>query len=101
MKYLTLDQCKRHLRVEHTLEDADIIQAAESAEEAVENYLQCPLDVYVRADGTLPAPIIRGMLLFVGTLYNVRELDAPFEAKTRDAALVLLNPYIRYGYCGG
>ena len=101
MRYLTLDPCKRHLVVEHDADDAEIIQMAESAEETVENYIQCPLEVYQRADGTLPAPIIRGMLLFVGTFYNTREMDAPFDAKTRDAAYALLNPYIRYGYCGG
>lgn len=101
MRYLTLEQCKRHLVVEHDQDDADIIQMAESAEDSVENYLQCPLEEFLRADGTLPAPIIRGMLLFVGTLYNSREMDASYETKVRDAAYALLNPYIRYGYCSG
>lgn len=98
MRYLTLEQCKRHLRVEHDEDDADIVQAADSAEETVENYIQCPLEEYERADGSLPASLIRGMLLLVGAYYDNRTAFTSFNMQADASILALLNPYIRYGY---
>lgn len=98
MKYLTLEQCKRHLVVEHNEDDSEIAQMADSAEETVENYLQCPLEEYERADGSLPASLIRGMLLLVGAFYDNRNAFTSFNVQAHESILALLNPYIRYGY---
>ena len=101
MRYLTLELCKKHVYVEHDEDDAYIEQAGEAAEIAVENYLQCPLDVYEDATGQLPRAIVQGMLLFFGSLYANREAFTSFGVNTHASILALLNPYIRYGYSSG
>lgn len=101
MRYLTLDLCKKHVYVEHNEDDAYIEQAAEAAETAVENYLQCPLTTYEDAAGELPRAIVQGMLLFFGSLYANREAFTSLNVNTHTSILALLNPYIRYGYCSG
>lgn len=98
MRYLTLELCKAQAVIEHNEDDALIIQKANSAELAVENYLQCPLEEYEDAEGSLPAAIIEGMLLFFTSEYGHREAFTSFNVNTHASILALLNPYIRYGY---
>lgn len=96
MRYLTLEMCKKHVYVEHDEDNDYIEQAAEAAEQAVENYLQSPLEDYADDSGAIPRAIIHGMLLFFGSLYASREAFTGFGVNTHPSILALLNPYKRY-----
>lgn len=98
MRYLTLELCKRHLYVEYSEDDSYIEQCAESAEDAVEAHLQAPLETYEDAEGKLPAAIIRGMLLLVGSYYANREGYTSYDAKVHASLEALLNRFVDYGY---
>lgn len=87
--------------MEHSEDDALIIQKADAAEIVVENYLQCPLSEYEDESGNLPAPIIQGMRLFFVSLYDNRSAFTALNVNTHASILALLNPYIRYGYYRG
>lgn len=96
MRFLTLEQCKKQLVVEHDEDDELIISKAAAAEEVVENYLNAPLENFVRDDGTLPYSIAEGIKLILGTLYAQREGFSSFDQKTTQALLALLKPYKSY-----
>jgi hypothetical protein len=90
--------CKAQAVVEHNEDDALIIRAADAAELAVENHLQCPLSEYEDASGALPAAIVQGMLLFFVSLYDNRGAFTALNVNTHTSILALLNPYICYDY---
>lgn len=72
--YLTIDDVKRHLIIDHNDDDlylADLITVAEDA-------VRRDLNLYSLKDiedcgGMLPPSVIQAMLLLIGTLYNSRE----------------------------
>lgn len=96
MRFLTLEQCKKQLVVEHDEDDELIISKAAAAEEVVENYLNAPLESFVRVDGTLPHSIMEGIMLILGSLYAQREGFSSFDQKTTQALLALIKPYKSY-----
>lgn len=92
MEYLTLEQCKKHLVVEHNEDDALIELYAGSAENSVANYLECSLSE-LEVDGVLPDAITSAMLMLLASHYNYRE-----GFKLSASIIALLKPYKRYGY---
>lgn len=72
--YLTVDDVKRHLIIDHNDDDlylADLITVAQDA-------VRRDLNLYSLHDiedcsGMLPAAVIQAMLLLIGTLYANRE----------------------------
>ena len=72
--YLSIDDVKRHLYIDHNDDDlylADLITVAEDA-------VRRDLNLYSLKDiedcgGMLPPSVIQAMLLLIGTLYNSRE----------------------------
>ena len=72
--YLTLNQVKKHLYIDHNDDDimlADLITVAEDAVRADLNLDS--LEEIEDETGMLPASVIQAMLLLVGTLYANRE----------------------------
>jgi uncharacterized phage protein (predicted DNA packaging) len=99
MRYLTLEQCKKHEYVEHNEDDALIESYACAAEQAVENYLEEPLEQVINEKNR--EAIISAMLLFFGSLYANREGFTTMNTQPTAAILALLKPYKRYGNLGG
>lgn len=99
MRYLTLEQCKKHVYVEHNEDDFLIETYAAAAEQAVENYLEEPLEEVV-TDKNREA-ITSAMLLFFGSLYANREGFTTMNTQPTAAIVALLKPYKRYGNLGG
>lgn len=94
MRFLTLDECKKSLVVDYDEDDEMIASMARSAEDAVENWLNRDLD---NEYDELPAPIKRGMLLYLGSLYNNREGFSTVKSEPTAQMKSLLQPYRNYG----
>lgn len=99
MRFLTLEQCKRHVYVEHDEDDNLIELYATSAEQAVENYLEQPLEEVI-TDKNREA-IVSAMLLFFGSMYANREGFTTMNTQPTAAIMALLNPYKSYGNLRG
>lgn len=72
-RYLSLESAKKHLNVEHEEDDEYIAELIDSAECAVENYINQPLEAVEIAGGGLPAPLLHAIRIMVGKLYADRE----------------------------
>lgn len=76
MTYLDLTLLKQHLNIEPDFTDDDeyISFLEEAAGQAVEKYIDFPLEKLVDEDTQkLPQAVIHAILLLVGTWYNQRE----------------------------
>lgn len=72
--YLTLQQVKKHLNIDHNEDDQYLADLITVAEDAVRNDLNLnSLSEIEDNAGMLPASVIQAMLLLVGTLYANRE----------------------------
>lgn len=72
--YLTLQQVKKHLNIDHNEDDQYLADLITVAEDAVRNDLNLTsLSEIEDNAGMLPASVIQAMLLLVGTLYANRE----------------------------
>lgn len=97
MRFLTLEQCKKHVYIDHDEDDVLIELYASSAENAIENYLNVDLEYEYDAD-TMPADILSAMLLFFGSLFNNREGFTTMNTQPNASILALVKPYKNYGY---
>ena len=95
MRYITLDLAKRHLNVEHDEDDAYIEHLIAVVEQAVENYIEQPLEGIMQG-GFIPAGLKHGMLLLLGTLYSNRESVVFASVASLPALALLLQPYKLY-----
>lgn len=95
MRFVTLEQAKKHLNVEHSDDDAYIEELVNVAEQALENYLERPLDD-ILVGGYLPAPVAHCIKLYLGTLYNYRESVVPVSVKEFPAIVLLMHGYKKY-----
>ena len=71
--YITVEDLKKHLNVDHSEDDAYIEELAEVAEDAVAEYLNRPLADFVDGAGALKASVRHAIRLLVGTWYANRE----------------------------
>lgn len=72
--YLTLQQVKKHLNIDHNEDDQYLADLITVAEDAVRNDLNLTsLSEIEDNAGMLPASVIQAVLLLVGTLYANRE----------------------------
>lgn len=72
--YLTLQQVKKHLNIDHNEDDQYLADLITVAEDAVRNDLNLTSLSEIEDNvGMLPASVIQAMLLLVGTLYANRE----------------------------
>lgn len=70
--YLTVDDLKRHLNVDHSEDDEYIEDLIEVAEDAVATFLNRPLSDY-EENGKIKATVRHAVRLLVGTWYANRE----------------------------
>lgn len=72
--FLTLEQVKQHLYINHDHDDLLLADYITVAEEAVcmDLNIHC-LEEIVQANGLLPSCVYQACLLLVGALYNARE----------------------------
>jgi uncharacterized phage protein (predicted DNA packaging) len=73
MSYITLEDLKKHLNVDHSEDDDYIKELSEVAEDAVATYLNRPLTEFVDESGNLKAAVRHAIRLYVGTWYANRE----------------------------
>lgn len=74
--YLDLEKIKKHLNIneDYTADDMYLTDLSEVAERVVETHIDNKLDIIASNNGgTLPAPILHAMLLFIGNMYANRE----------------------------
>lgn len=94
MRFLTLEECKRHLVVDHNDDDAMITAMATTAEDAIENELNRDLS---NDYDVLPSPIKSAMLLYLGSLYNNREGFSTLASAPTAQMKSLIQYYKNYG----
>lgn len=95
--YLTVEDLKKHLNVDHSEDDDYIGELIEVAEDAVSTYLNRPLGEMVGSDGKLKAAVRHAVRLLVGTWYASRESVAfASPAVLPDGVYALLLPLRRF-----
>ena len=87
---LTLEEVKRHCRIDHNDEDALLLALIDTAIAASADYLNMPAADLVVA---VPAPVKSAALLLVGTLYEQRESVGERPYNRNPTFEALLNPY--------
>jgi len=87
---LTLEEVKRHCRIDHSDEDALITALMDTATAACADFLNMDAADLVVA---VPAPIKSAALLLVGALYEQRESQGERPFHKNPAFEALLNPY--------
>lgn len=75
MKWLTLEEIKRRVRIDYsdTLEDEDLIEMGMDAEEMVLNDIGRTVEELVEEYGQVPRPLHTAALLLVAASYQHRE----------------------------
>ena len=97
MRYITVEDAKRHLYIDFEADDKIIADYIDAAQSIIEKYLNVKLsDLMV--DEQLPYAIIQAIKRMVGNLYNNRE-GVSFNAvpyKVPFSFEYLLQPYKNY-----
>lgn len=75
MEYLLLDEIKTHLHIDESFTDDDdyLESLATAAEDVVSKYIDYPLSELEDSGGDIPSALKFAMLLWIGTIYAVRE----------------------------
>lgn len=95
--YITVEDLKKHLNVDHYEDDVYIEELAEVAEDAVAEYLNRPLTDFVDSAGVLKASVRHAIRLLVGTWYASRESVAFASPSVMpDGVYALLLPLRRF-----
>lgn len=73
--YIDITQIKSHLNIDSDFLDDDeyLLHLESVAELVVQKHIDHRLEDLLDESGQLPAPLIQGMLLFIGNLYANRE----------------------------
>lgn len=97
MRYITVEDVKRHLYIDFEADDKIIADYIDAAQSIIEKYLNVKLcDLMVNEQ--LPFPILQAIKIMVGNLYNNRE-GVSFNAvpyRVPFSFEYLLQPYKNY-----
>nr|DAM58657.1 MAG TPA: head tail connector [Caudoviricetes sp.] len=97
MRYVTVEDIKKHLYIDFEADDIILADYIDAAQEIIEKYLNVKLcDLVI--DERLPYPILQAIKIMTGNLYNNRESVA-FNAvpyKVPFSFEFLLQPYKNY-----
>lgn len=95
--YITIEDLKKHLNVDHSEDDSYIEELAEVAEDAVAEYLNRSLSEFADDSGNLKASVRHAIRLLVGTWYANRESVAFASPSVMpDGVYALLLPLRRF-----
>ena len=92
MEYLTLVEIKKHLNIDAAFTDDDVYlnSLATASEDVVSKYIDYPLVQLEDAEGDIPKALKFAMLLWICTIYNVRESVSNVNMSTVPHSLELL-----------
>lgn len=92
MEYLLLDEIKAHLHIDESFTDDDeyLESLATAAEDVVSKYIDYPLSQLEDSDGDIPRALKFAMLLWIGTIYSVRESVSSLNMTTVPHSMELL-----------
>ena len=92
MTYLTLAEIKKHLNidVQFTDDDAYLTALATASEDVVAKYIDYPLANLEDSNHKLPEALKFAMMLWIGTIYAVRESVSSVNMQTVPHSLELL-----------
>ena len=90
--YLTLDEIKKHLNIDSQFTDDDnyLEALATASEDVVSKYIDYPLEKLEDGEGDIPQALKFSMLLWIGTIYAVRESVSTVNMSTVPHSLELL-----------
>lgn len=92
--YLSLEEAKDHLNVEHDEDDVYIMSLIETAEEQLANCINRPFSEVLKKDGTLPTPLRHAIKILAARLYAYREGDV--VGRVQEASFTLANLFMPY-----
>lgn len=92
MEYLTLDEIHKHLNIDSAFTDDNeyLESLATASEDVVSKYIDYPLQQLEDADGDIPKALKFAMLLWIGTIYAVRESASSVNATVMPHSLEML-----------
>lgn len=92
MQYLTLADIKKHLNIDSQFTDDDnyLTALATAAEDVVSKYIDYPLEKLEDNSHKLPKALEFAMMLWIGTIYAVRESISTVNMSTVPHSLELL-----------
>lgn len=92
MTYLTLAEIKKHLNIDSSFTDDDtyLTGLATASEDVVAKYIDYPLSKLEDTNHKLPSALNFAMLLWIGTIYQVRESVSTVNMSTVPHSLELL-----------
>lgn len=92
MEYLVLDEIKKHLSIDSAFtEDDDYLESlAAASEDVVSKYIDYPLSQLEDADGDIPKALKFAMMLWIGTIYAVRESTTSINTTPMPHSLEML-----------
>lgn len=92
MEYLILDEIKKHLNIDSAFTDDDeyLKSLAMASEDVVSKYIDYPLQQLEDTDGDIPKALKFAMLLWIGTIYAVRESTSAVNATVMPHSLEML-----------
>lgn len=93
MGIVTLDEAKKHLKVDQDSEDTLITRLIQAAEESIEKYIQCTIPNKNLPTPNVPASIKQAALLIISDLYENRGANMDVELKINPSFAWLLDPY--------
>ena len=71
--HISIEDIKRHLNIDYEEDDQYLVDLIESAEAAIEKFIQQPLKDLEDSDGMIPADLRHAIRLMVGGFYANRE----------------------------
>lgn len=97
MKYLTLSEIHKHLNLdtEFTDDDEYLSALASASEDVISKYIDLPLSNLEDEHGSIPEALKFSMLLWIGTIYAVRESVSSVNMSTVPHSLELLADLYR------
>lgn len=92
MAYLTLAEIKKHCNIDSSFTDDDTYLTAleTAAEDVISQYIDYPLSQLEDVTGAIPNALKFAMLLWIGTIYAVRESISSMNMNTVPHSLELL-----------
>lgn len=97
MEYLKLADIKKHLNIDAAFTDDDnyLTSLGTASEDVISKYIDYPLSQLKDSDGDIPVALKYAMMLWIGTIYNVRESVSTMNMSTVPHSLELLADLYR------